>query len=50
MAVVLLLAGLLAAEGFEVRESEAYHGFRHRVDQAIVRDLIVGRLPGPARS
>jgi SAM-dependent methyltransferase len=41
------LAGLLAAEGFEVRDTEAYHGFRHRVDQAIVRDLIVARRPRP---
>ncbi|MGP3968619.1 TRM11 family SAM-dependent methyltransferase [Streptomyces sp. 6N223] len=41
------LAALLAAEGFEVRETEPYHGFRHRVDQAIVRDLIVARRPRP---
>jgi SAM-dependent methyltransferase len=41
------LAGLLAGEGFEVCESEPYHGFRHRVDQAIVRDLIVARRARP---
>jgi SAM-dependent methyltransferase len=40
------LTGLLAAEGLEVRESEPYQGFRHRVDQAIVRDLVVARKPG----
>ncbi|MDT0341098.1 TRM11 family SAM-dependent methyltransferase [Streptomyces litchfieldiae] len=37
------LAGLLGDHGFEVPDAEPYHGFRHRVDQAIVRDLIVAR-------
>ena len=37
------LAGVLAGAGFEVREEEPYLGFGHRVDQAIVRDLIVAR-------
>ncbi|RBM05053.1 TRM11 family methyltransferase [Streptomyces sp. PT12] len=39
------LASLLADHGFEVADSEAHQGFRHRVDQAIVRDLVVARLP-----
>ncbi|MGP4112443.1 TRM11 family SAM-dependent methyltransferase [Streptomyces sp. 4N509B] len=37
------LAALLSGEGFEVRETEAYLGFGHRVDQAIARDLVVAR-------
>ncbi|ARQ68214.1 TRM11 family SAM-dependent methyltransferase [Streptomyces marincola] len=41
------LAGLLAELGFEVMDAEPYHGFLHRVDQAIVRDLVVARLPAP---
>jgi SAM-dependent methyltransferase len=43
------LAVLLAGEGLQVRETEPYQGFRHRVDQAIVRDLIVARRPSPPR-
>lgn len=39
------LAGILAASGLEVQDSESYRGFRHRVDQAISRDLIVARRP-----
>ena len=39
------LAGILAAGGLDVQDSEAYQGFRHRVDQAISRDLIVARRP-----
>ncbi|QXJ24968.1 SAM-dependent methyltransferase [Actinomadura graeca] len=35
------LAEILASSGFTVRDSDAYRGFRHRVDQAITRDLIV---------
>ncbi|NVI92329.1 TRM11 family methyltransferase [Actinomadura sp. BRA 177] len=35
------LAEILAAAGLEVQDSDAYRGFRHRVDQAISRDLIV---------
>lgn len=37
------LAGILEENGFTVRDSEAYRGFQHRVDQAIVRDLVVAR-------
>jgi tRNA G10 N-methylase Trm11 len=40
------LAGLLTGAGLEVVDSEAHRSFAHRVDQAIVRDLIVARLPG----
>ncbi|CNG38362.1 conserved hypothetical protein [Mycobacterium tuberculosis] len=39
------LAGILAGSGLDVQDSEAYRGFRHRVDQAISRDLIVARRP-----
>ncbi|NED58952.1 SAM-dependent methyltransferase, partial [Micromonospora aurantiaca] len=35
----------LAASGLDVQDSEAYRGFRHRVDQAISRDVIVARRP-----
>ncbi|WP_067461698.1 TRM11 family SAM-dependent methyltransferase [Actinomadura macra] len=35
------LADILASSGLGVRDSDAYQGFRHRVDQAISRDLIV---------
>ncbi|KAB2367135.1 TRM11 family SAM-dependent methyltransferase [Actinomadura montaniterrae] len=37
------LAEILTSSGLEVQDSEAYLGFRHRVDQAISRDLIVAR-------
>ncbi|MCW4353445.1 SAM-dependent methyltransferase [Hoyosella sp. YIM 151337] len=37
------LESILAREGLEVVESEHLHGFRHRVDHAIDRDLIVAR-------
>lgn len=37
------LAAILTANGFTLPEDEAFAGFRHRVDQAIVRDLIVAR-------
>ncbi|MGI5237451.1 TRM11 family SAM-dependent methyltransferase [Dactylosporangium sp. CA-139066] len=40
-----LAAGLLADAGLEVVEEEPYGSFRHRVDQAIMRDVIVGRKP-----
>lgn len=41
------LAEILASNGFQVHDSDAYRGFRHRVDQAISRDLITAqRLPG----
>jgi SAM-dependent methyltransferase len=37
------LAEILGASGLEVQDSAGYRGFRHRVDQAISRDLIVAR-------
>jgi SAM-dependent methyltransferase len=39
------LAGVLTGAGLEVQDSEAYRGFEHRVDQSIVRDLVVARRP-----
>jgi hypothetical protein len=39
------LAAVLAGAGLTVLEAPPYAGFRHRVDQAIVRDLIVARKP-----
>jgi SAM-dependent methyltransferase len=38
-------AGLLAEAGLEIVEDEPYLSFRHRVDQAIVRDILVARKP-----
>ena len=35
------LAEILRANGFTVRDSEAYQNFAHRVDQSINRDIIV---------
>lgn len=35
----------LAKAGLDVVDSPAYRGFRHRVDQAVVRDIIVARTP-----
>ncbi len=44
-------AGALAAAGLEVLDSAPYRGFRHRVDQAITRDILVARKPAsPART
>jgi SAM-dependent methyltransferase len=41
-------AGAIAATGLEVLDSDPYHGFRHRVDQAITRDILIARKPeGP---
>jgi SAM-dependent methyltransferase len=40
---------LLSDAGLEVLDTEPYRGFEHRVDQAIVRDVVVARKPGPAR-
>ena len=40
-----LAAGLLADAGLEVVEEAPYESFRHRVDQAILRDVIVARKP-----
>jgi SAM-dependent methyltransferase len=39
------LRAALAGAGLEVEESAPYLGFRHRVDQAIVRDILVARRP-----
>lgn len=39
------LAALLVKAGLEVADGPGYAGFAHRVDQAIVRDLIVARRP-----
>jgi SAM-dependent methyltransferase len=39
------LADLLSANGFTVLDSPGYRGFEHRVDQSIIRDLLVARKP-----
>ena len=39
------LAGLMAEAGLTVLDSGAYRGFEHRVDQAIIRDVLVARKP-----
>jgi SAM-dependent methyltransferase len=38
-------AEALAAAGLEVLDSAPYHAFRHRVDQAINRDILIARRP-----
>jgi SAM-dependent methyltransferase len=38
-------AGALAGAGLEVLDSAAYRAFRHRVDQAITRDIMIARKP-----
>ncbi len=38
-------AQVLADAGLAVCDSPAYDGFRHRVDQAILRDILVARKP-----
>lgn len=38
-------AELLAGAGLDVCDGPTYDGFRHRVDQAIVRDILVARKP-----
>src|SRR5580693_6980669 len=38
-------AGILADAGLDPVDCEPYLGFRHRVDQAIVRDILVARKP-----
>jgi tRNA G10 N-methylase Trm11 len=38
-------AQVLADAGLDVCEGGAYEGFRHRVDQAIIRDILVARKP-----
>jgi hypothetical protein len=39
------LAPLVAGAGFEIFDSGAYLDFEHRVDQVIVRDILVGARP-----
>jgi SAM-dependent methyltransferase len=39
-------AGVLEAAGLSVVDSEPYRRLRHRVDQAILRDILVARRPG----
>ncbi|GAA2183029.1 SAM-dependent methyltransferase [Brooklawnia cerclae] len=39
------LVGMLADAGLEVRDEEPWRAFGHRVDQAIVRDLVVAVRP-----
>jgi hypothetical protein len=39
------LGGALAGAGLVVVDAAPYLGFRHRVDQAIVRDIVVARRP-----
>jgi SAM-dependent methyltransferase len=39
-------AAIVAGAGLELIESAPYRQFRHRVDQAIVRDIVVARSPG----
>ena len=38
--------GLLADAGLEPCDSGPWHGFEHRVDQAIVRDVVVATRAG----
>jgi SAM-dependent methyltransferase len=39
-------AAALTAAGLEVLDADQYRAFRHRVDQAITRDILVARQPG----
>jgi Putative RNA methylase family UPF0020 len=39
---------ILADAGLEPLDDAAYLGFRHRVDQAIVRDVVIARKPSPS--
>ena len=39
-------AGALAAAGLDVLDDGPYRAFRHRVDQAITRDVLIARKPG----
>jgi hypothetical protein len=41
------LADVLTDAGLTVLDSEVYQGFQHRVDQAIVRDVLVARKDRP---
>lgn len=42
------LVGVLAAAGLEPLDDGPWRALRHRVDQAIQRDVVVARLPGTA--
>jgi SAM-dependent methyltransferase len=42
-------AAALAAAGLEVLDSAPYRAFRHRVDQAITRDILIARATGRPR-
>jgi hypothetical protein len=39
------VAGILAGAGLCPMEDPPYQGFRHRVDQAIIRDILIARKP-----
>jgi hypothetical protein len=39
------VADVLAAAGLHPVDSDPYRDFEHRVDQAIVRDILVARRP-----
>ena len=43
-------AAALAAAGLEVLDSAPYRAFRHRVDQAITRDILIARTAGGSDS
>ena len=43
------LLALLAQVGLDPLDGPAYRGFEHRVDQAIVRDIVVARKPSATR-
>jgi hypothetical protein len=40
-------AAILASAGLQPADSGPYLEFRHRVDQAITRDIVVARKPQP---
>ncbi len=42
-------AAALAAAGLEVLDSAPYRAFRHRVDQAITRDVLIARKPASGK-
>ena len=39
------LSAIMASAGLQVPDGQEYLQFQHRVDQAIVRDLLVARKP-----
>ncbi len=41
------IASILASAGLHPLEDPPYRAFRHRVDQAIVRDVLIGHKPEP---